>query len=66
MLLKSFLQLAAPSVRNRDRMELPFGRRKTSPVAAANVAQVVAAVPADSVSHLGLIYELTGPHGGRS
>src|SRR3981081_3497504 len=61
MFLESFLQLAAPSVRNRDRIELPFGRGKTSPVAAAAVAQVVAAVLADPVPHLGLIYELTGP-----
>jgi len=55
MFLESFLQLAAPSVRNRDRIELPFGRGKTSPVAAADVAQVVAAVLADPVPHLGLI-----------
>jgi uncharacterized protein YbjT (DUF2867 family) len=61
MFLESLLQLAAPSVRNRDRIELPFGRGKTSPVAAADVAQVVAAVLADPVPHLGLIYELTGP-----
>jgi NAD(P)H dehydrogenase (quinone) len=53
--------LAAPSVRNRDRIELPFGRGKTSPVAAADVAQVVAVVLAEPVPHLGLIYELTGP-----
>jgi uncharacterized protein YbjT (DUF2867 family) len=61
MFLESFLPLAAPSVRDRDRIELPFGRGKTSPVAAADVAQVVAAVLADPVPHLGLIYELTGP-----
>jgi len=61
MFQESFLQLAAPSVRNRDRIELPFGRGKTSPVAAADVAQVVAAVLADPVPHLGQIYELTGP-----
>jgi uncharacterized protein YbjT (DUF2867 family) len=61
MFLESFLPLAAPSVRNRDRIELPFGRGKTSPVAAADVAQVVAAVLADPAPHLGLIYELTGP-----
>jgi NAD(P)H dehydrogenase (quinone) len=61
MFLESFLQLAAPSVRNRNRIELPFGRGKTSPVAAADVAQVVAVVLADPVPHLGLIYELTGP-----
>src|ERR1700731_397901 len=61
MFLESFLQLAAPSIRARDRIELPFGRGKTSPVAAADVAQVVAAVLADPVPHLGRIYELTGP-----
>src|SRR2546422_6106097 len=61
MFLESFFQLAAPSVRARDRIELPFGRGKTSPVAAPDVARVVAAVLADPVPHLGLIYELTGP-----
>jgi uncharacterized protein YbjT (DUF2867 family) len=61
MFLESFLQLAAPSVRNRGRIELPFGRGKTSPVAAADVAHVVAAVLAEAERHLGLIYELTGP-----
>src|ERR1700752_2854846 len=61
MFLESFFLLAAPGIRDRDRIELPFGRGKTSPVAAADVAQVVAAVLADPVPHLGLIYELTGP-----
>ena len=61
MFLESFFQLAAQSIRDRDRIELPFGRGKTSPVAGADVAQVVAAVLADPVPHLGLIYELTGP-----
>jgi uncharacterized protein YbjT (DUF2867 family) len=61
MFLESLLLLAAPGVRDRDRIELPFGRGKTSPVAAADVAQVVGAVLADPVPHLGLIYELTGP-----
>jgi NAD(P)H dehydrogenase (quinone) len=61
MFLESFFQLAAPSIRDRDRIELPFGRGKTSPVAGADVAQVVAAVLADPIPHLGRIYELTGP-----
>jgi uncharacterized protein YbjT (DUF2867 family) len=59
--LESFLVLAAPAVRDRSRIELPFGRGKTSPVAAADVARVVAAVLADPAPHLGKIYELTGP-----
>lgn len=61
MFLESFLALAGPAVRDRSRIELPFGKGKTSPVAAADVARVVAAVLADARPHLGRIYELTGP-----
>jgi uncharacterized protein YbjT (DUF2867 family) len=56
-----FLPLTGPSVRERNRIELPFGRGKTNPVASADVARVVAAVLADPEPHLGRIYELTGP-----
>ena len=61
MFLETFVPLAGPAVRDRGRIELPFGRGKTSPVAAADVARVVAAVLADPGPHLGRIYELTGP-----
>jgi len=61
MFLESFSPLAGPTVRDRGRIELPFGRGKTSPVAAADVARVVAAVLADPRPHLGRLYELTGP-----
>jgi uncharacterized protein YbjT (DUF2867 family) len=56
-----FLRFVGPTVRDRSRIELPFGRGKTSPVAAADVARVVATVLADPGQHLGRIYELTGP-----
>jgi uncharacterized protein YbjT (DUF2867 family) len=56
-----FLPLTGPSVRDRGRIELPFGQGKTSPIATADVARVVAAVLAEPESHLGRIYELTGP-----
>jgi uncharacterized protein YbjT (DUF2867 family) len=56
-----FLPLTGPSVRDRGRIELPFGNGKTSPVAAADVARVVAAVLAAPGPHLGRVYELTGP-----
>src|SRR5262245_6232998 len=59
--LDSFLTLAAAGVRDRDRIELPFGRGRTNPVAATDVARVVAEVLADPGSHLGRVYELTGP-----
>src|SRR5512144_2342508 len=61
MFLETLLPLVAPAVRDRGRIELPFGRGKTNPVAAADVARVVAAVLADPMPHLGQIYELTGP-----
>ncbi|HWI59643.1 MAG TPA: NAD(P)H-binding protein [Bacillota bacterium] len=61
MFLESFFPFAGPSVRERGRIELPFGRGKTNPVAAADVARVIAAVLAGPAPHLGRIYELTGP-----
>src|ERR1700752_4952359 len=61
MFLESFVALTGSSVRDRNRIELPFGRGKTSPVAAADVARVIAAVLADPRPHLGRVYELTGP-----
>jgi NAD(P)H dehydrogenase (quinone) len=61
VMLETFLPLASSSVRDRGRIELPFGRGKTSPVAAADVARVVAAVLAEPRPHVGRIYELTGP-----
>ena len=61
MFLESFFPLAGPTIRDRNRIELPFGRGKTSPVAAADVARVVAAVLADPGPYIGRIYELTGP-----
>jgi NAD(P)H dehydrogenase (quinone) len=61
MFLESFFQLAARTVRDRGRIELPFGRGKTSPVAATDAARVIATVLADPAPHLGRIYELTGP-----
>ena len=56
-----FLPLTGSSVRDRGRIELPFGRGKTNPVSTADVARVVAAVLDDPEPHLGRIYELTGP-----
>jgi uncharacterized protein YbjT (DUF2867 family) len=61
MFLETLLPLAGPAIRDRGRIELPFGLGKTSPVAAANVASVVANILADPGPHRGRIYELTGP-----
>jgi uncharacterized protein YbjT (DUF2867 family) len=61
MFLESMLLLAGPGIRDRGRIELPFGLGKTSPIAAADVASVVANILADPEPYLGRIYELTGP-----
>jgi uncharacterized protein YbjT (DUF2867 family) len=61
MFLESLFPLTGASVRERGRIELPFGSGKTSPVAAADVARVIATVLADPGPYLGRIYELTGP-----
>jgi uncharacterized protein YbjT (DUF2867 family) len=61
VMLETFLPIASSSVRERGRIELPFGRGKTSPVAAADVARVIAAVLAEPRPHVGRTYELTGP-----
>jgi uncharacterized protein YbjT (DUF2867 family) len=61
IMLETFVPLATASVRDRGRIELPFGRGKTSPVAAADVARVIAVILAAPREHVGFVYELTGP-----
>lgn len=49
------------SITKDGTIRLPFGRAKTSPVAADDVAAVVEEILAEPASHIGRIYELTGP-----
>jgi uncharacterized protein YbjT (DUF2867 family) len=56
-----FTVLAAHSIADRSTIELPFGRGRTSPIAAGDVARVVTTVLEDPVPHIGQVYELTGP-----
>ena len=56
-----FLTLTPESVRQSDQIRLPFGEGKTSPVAAEDVARVVATLLENPQSHIGKIYHLTGP-----
>jgi len=56
-----FTMLAAGSIRDRGVLVLPFGSGMTSPIAAADVARVVAAVLQDPADRVGAVYELTGP-----
>jgi uncharacterized protein YbjT (DUF2867 family) len=56
-----FLIFVADSVREADQIRLPFGDGRTSPVAAEDVARVVAVLLADPRPHIGRVYHLTGP-----
>jgi len=53
--------LAADSIRDRGALVLPFGDGRTSPIAAADVARVVATVLREPAGRIGAVYELTGP-----
>ena len=55
-----FTVLARRSVRDRDVLALPFGTGRTSPIAAEDVARVVAALLLNP-PNTGQVYELTGP-----
>ena len=56
-----FTFLAAPSVRERHTLALPFGDGRTSPIAALDVARVVATLLREPEAHRRHVYELTGP-----
>jgi uncharacterized protein YbjT (DUF2867 family) len=56
-----FLIFTRDSVRESNRIRLPFGEGKTSPVAVEDVARVVAALLEDPQPHIGKVYHLTGP-----
>jgi len=56
-----FLSFTSDSGRESNQIRLPFGEGKTSPVAAEDVARVVAALLTDPQPHIGKIYNLTGP-----
>ena len=56
-----FTFLASQTVRERGVLVLPFGTGRTSPIAADDVARVVAALLRDPADRIGQVYELTGP-----
>jgi len=56
-----FLTLTMDSVRQSNQIRLPFGEGKTSPIAAEDVARVVATLLENPQPHIGKIYHLTGP-----
>src|SRR5262245_48249501 len=55
-----FLIFTSDLVRKSNQIRLPFGEGKTSPVAAEDVARVVAALLANPQPPIGNIYQLTG------
>ena len=56
-----FSAWAAESIARDGTIRLPFGSGRTSPVDSRDVAEVIAAILASPSSHVGKVYELTGP-----
>ena len=56
-----FLILTPDLVKKSNRIRLPFGEGKTSPVAVEDVARALVALLADPQPHIGKTYHLTGP-----
>ena len=56
-----FLIVTVDSVRESNRIRLPLGEGKTSPVGVEDVARVFTAILSDPQPHIGNIYHLTGP-----
>jgi len=56
-----FYNWAAESIRKSGEIRLPFGTGRTSPIATLDVARVVVEILSNPTSHIGKIYELTGP-----
>ncbi|MEU8588984.1 NAD(P)H-binding protein [Streptomyces sp. NPDC048664] len=54
-------QAGFSSIAGEGTVRLPFGRARTSPVAAEDVAAVVEEILAEPAPHIGRTYELTGP-----
>lgn len=56
-----FLAWAAESIPRSGTIRLPFGAAQTSPIDARDVAEVIATILASPTTHVGKVYELTGP-----
>jgi len=56
-----FSMVAAESILEDNTIRLPFGEGRTSPIAARDVAEVIATIIAEPGPHIGKVYELTGP-----
>ncbi|MEA2778503.1 MAG: hypothetical protein QOK29_47 [Rhodospirillaceae bacterium] len=56
-----FMSWAAESIAQSDTLRLPFGKGRTSPVAARDLAEVVTALLLDPAPYVGRALELTGP-----
>lgn len=56
-----FLDWAAESIARDGTIRLPFGTGRTSPVDPRDVAAVAAVILANPATHIGKVYELTGP-----
>jgi uncharacterized protein YbjT (DUF2867 family) len=59
-----FLRFPAAGIQRANKLALPMGSGRTSPIAARDVARVVAEILKAPRPHIGQIYNLTGPQCG--
>ena len=53
--------MAASTIDSAGELRLPLGAARTSPIAAKDVARVIASILLDPARHIGKSYQLTGP-----
>ena len=56
-----FSEWAAESIEKSGTLRLPFGQARTSPIAASDVAEVIAKILVEPADYVGKVLELTGP-----
>ncbi|MFL5812572.1 MAG: NAD(P)H-binding protein [Bdellovibrionia bacterium] len=59
--IETLFLLSQSAIKNRSELRLPFGKGKTSPIAANDVAFALSTILLNPGPHVGKVYELTGP-----
>jgi uncharacterized protein YbjT (DUF2867 family) len=58
--MEGFYLFVKDALENRNEMRVPFGKGRSSPIAASDVAFAISTILLDAALHIGKVYELTG------
>jgi len=56
-----FYKFAAQTIKKSGELRVPFGMGRTSPIATLDVARVMVEILTNPTSHIGKVYDITGP-----